>query len=40
MLANWVSPPSAGISRADRSEAIAGTFLNELSVCHIWLPAL
>ena len=40
MLANWVSPPSGGTSRAESSEACAGTFLNELSLCHIWLPAL
>ena len=40
MLANSVSPPSGGTSRPDSSEAIAGTRLNELSVCHIWLPAL
>ena len=40
MLANWVSPPSGGTSRAERSEASAGTRLNELSLCHIWLPAL
>ena len=40
MLAYWVSPPSGGISRAESREACAGTCLNELSVCHIWLPAL
>ncbi len=40
MLANSVSPPSGGTSRPESSEARAGTRLNELSVCHIWLPAL
>ena len=40
MLANSVSPPSGGTSRAASSEACAGTRLNELSLCHIWLPAL
>ena len=35
MLANSVSPPSAGTSRPESSEAWAGTRLNELSVCHI-----
>src|SRR5678816_1702547 len=40
MLANSVSPPSGGTSRAASSEACAGTRLKELSLCHIWLPAL
>ena len=40
MLAYCVSPPSGGTSRADRSEARAGIRLKELSLCHIWLPAL
>jgi len=40
MLANSVSPPSGGTSRPESSEACAGTRLKELSVCHIWLPAL
>ena len=40
MLANSVSPPSGGTSRPESSEASAGTRLKELSVCHIWLPAL
>ena len=40
MLAYWVSPPSGGTSRPESREASAGTRLNELSVCHIWLPAL
>ena len=40
MLANSVSPPSGGTSRPESSEASAGTRLNELSVCHIWFPAL
>ncbi len=39
MLAYWVSPPSGGTSRPDRSEAIAGIRLKELSLCHIRLPA-
>ena len=38
MLTNSVSPPAGGTSRPDSSEAIAGTGLNELSVCQSWLP--
>ena len=38
MLTNSVSPPTGGTSRPDRREAIAGTGLNELSVCQSWLP--
>ena len=38
MLTNSVSPPAGGTSRPDSSDAIAGTGLNELSVCHSWLP--
>ncbi len=38
MLANSVSPPSGGITRAERAEECAGTGLNELSLCQSWLP--
>jgi hypothetical protein len=38
MLTNSVSPPVGGTSRPESSEAIAGTGLNELSVCQSWLP--
>ncbi len=38
MLTYSVSPPVGGTSRPDSSDAIAGTGLNELSVCQSWLP--
>ena len=38
MSANSVSPPSLGTWRAERREALAGTRLNELSVCQYELP--
>ena len=38
MLANSVSPPTGGTSRPESSDAMAGTGLNELSVCQSWLP--
>src|SRR5689334_7247212 len=40
MLANSVSPPSAGISRAESMEARAGTGLKELSWCQDWFARL
>jgi hypothetical protein len=40
MLTYSVSPPTGGTSRPESSDAIAGTGLNELSLCQSWLPAL
>ena len=39
MSANSVLPPVGGMWRADRSEYLAGTGLNELSECQSWLPS-
>ncbi len=38
MLANSVSPPSGGTTRADSAEEWAGTGLKLLSLCQSWLP--
>ncbi len=38
MSANSVLPSASGICRADRSEYLAGTSLNELSECQSMLP--